>query len=102
MRAGRGCWSTADRMPIMARDRKSTRLNSSHSQISYAVFCLKKKKKCDNVISHFDQRNSRSSNVHNAQIIDRATHYSCSASLLNTHSDSPPSTPSSLHNIHHE
>src|SRR2546427_3636972 len=29
-------------------DRKSTRLNSSHSQISYAVFCLKKKKKKDN------------------------------------------------------
>src|SRR2546421_2233916 len=28
-----------------ARDRKSTRLNSSHDQISYAVFCLKKKKK---------------------------------------------------------
>src|SRR2546427_2351194 len=28
-----------------ARDRESTRLNSSHSQISYAVFCLKKKKK---------------------------------------------------------
>src|SRR5438309_6026199 len=28
-----------------ARDRKSTRLNSSHSSISYAVFCLKKKKK---------------------------------------------------------
>src|SRR2546430_2928324 len=28
---------------IARRDRKSTRLNSSHSQISYAVFCLKKK-----------------------------------------------------------
>src|SRR6185312_16999437 len=28
-------------------DRKSTRLNSSHDQISYAVFCLKKKKKTD-------------------------------------------------------
>src|SRR5688572_31911592 len=28
----------------LIRDRKSTRLNSSHSQISYAVFCLKKKK----------------------------------------------------------
>src|SRR5206468_7924914 len=28
-----------------AKDRKSTRLNSSHDQISYAVFCLKKKKK---------------------------------------------------------
>src|SRR2546430_7413228 len=33
------------------RDRKSTRLNSSHSQISYAVFCLKKKKKTLNTIS---------------------------------------------------
>src|SRR2546427_9545074 len=31
-----------------ARDRKSTRLNSSHSQISYAVFCLKKKKRKSN------------------------------------------------------
>src|SRR2546430_13440818 len=31
--------------PQLGRDRKSTRLNSSHSQISYAVFCLKKKKK---------------------------------------------------------
>src|SRR2546427_2052497 len=29
------------------RDRKSTRLNSSHSQISYAVFCLKKKNKIE-------------------------------------------------------
>src|SRR2546430_7424439 len=29
----------------LTADRKSTRLNSSHSQISYAVFCLKKKKK---------------------------------------------------------
>src|SRR2546430_9939465 len=30
--------------PIPREDRKSTRLNSSHSQISYAVFCLKKNK----------------------------------------------------------
>src|SRR2546430_14107361 len=36
----------AHRVPRLRprRDRKSTRLNSSHSQISYAVFCLKKKK----------------------------------------------------------
>src|SRR2546421_8947273 len=34
-----------DEIVIMDRDRKSTRLNSSHDQISYAVFCLKKKKK---------------------------------------------------------
>src|SRR3712207_7991698 len=33
------------RHPSDGRDRKSTRLNSSHANISYAVFCLKKKKK---------------------------------------------------------
>src|SRR2546430_9761110 len=33
-------------------DRKSTRLNSSHSQISYAVFCLKKKKETSNLTCH--------------------------------------------------
>src|SRR3712207_8461776 len=32
-------------MAIVAGDRKSTRLNSSHANISYAVFCLKKKKR---------------------------------------------------------
>src|SRR5256886_2931183 len=36
---------------VPATDRKSTRLNSSHSQISYAVFCLKKKKK--NTTQHY-------------------------------------------------
>src|SRR2546430_5278224 len=40
-RGGRRRQDGAKRRP----DRKSTRLNSSHSQISYAVFCLKKKKK---------------------------------------------------------
>src|SRR5688572_32334159 len=50
-------------------DRKSTRLNSSHSQISYAVFCLKKKKKkkkkkhirckINNIISESSNRLSR-------------------------------------------
>src|SRR5206468_7251889 len=37
--------SIAPSGPCPPRDRKSTRLNSSHDQISYAVFCLKKKKK---------------------------------------------------------
>src|SRR3712207_5854277 len=40
-------WSVSDRGvgPVMVvLDRKSTRLNSSHANISYAVFCLKKKK----------------------------------------------------------
>src|SRR2546427_6719306 len=34
---------TAELRSVITQDRKSTRLNSSHSQISYAVFCLKKK-----------------------------------------------------------
>src|SRR2546430_13202034 len=38
-------------------DRKSTRLNSSHSQISYAVFCLKKKK---TTRTHYTRTTSRS------------------------------------------
>src|SRR2546429_2830031 len=40
-------WQRALRL---AGDRKSTRLNSSHGYISYAVFCLKKKKKYQNAI----------------------------------------------------
>src|SRR2546430_10279694 len=40
-------------------DRKSTRLNSSHSQISYAVFCLKKKKYKSSPTSSQHQRSSQ-------------------------------------------
>src|SRR5947209_15304883 len=42
-----GCIPPLARRPVrrwLRRDRKSTRLNSSHANISYAVFCLKKKK----------------------------------------------------------
>src|SRR2546430_3804738 len=41
---------------VPPRDRKSTRLNSSHSQISYAVFCLKKKIKSKNVYSRVNSK----------------------------------------------
>src|SRR3989442_10097786 len=45
MASGWPCWSTTSaRSTSMQADRKSTRLNSSHVRISYAVFCLKKKK----------------------------------------------------------
>src|SRR2546430_9911562 len=45
---------------LVLQDRKSTRLNSSHSQISYAVFCLKKKKtttvqRCSTASSSYGQ-----------------------------------------------
>src|SRR5438309_8992740 len=39
------CFPDVQRRRLFGQDRKSTRLNSSHSSISYAVFCLKKKKK---------------------------------------------------------
>src|SRR2546430_13146229 len=61
---------TVFRFPAAIRDRKSTRLNSSHSQISYAVFCLKKKKSthtyCVPPIStnHSDYLHSRASLAH--------------------------------------
>src|SRR2546430_5374902 len=42
----------ADLDGVAQADRKSTRLNSSHSQISYAVFCLKKKKKIDYTVTY--------------------------------------------------
>src|SRR3712207_6991163 len=38
-------WAAVGGRSLAAEDRKSTRLNSSHANISYAVFCLKKKKK---------------------------------------------------------
>src|SRR2546430_9935540 len=43
---------------LLTGDRKSTRLNSSHSQISYAVFCLKKKNKHashEDILCHVEQ-----------------------------------------------
>src|SRR2546421_9687003 len=46
-------------------DRKSTRLNSSHDQISYAVFCLKKKKKQKNKTEVMKIMMSRNSHRHN-------------------------------------
>src|SRR5205085_11670960 len=45
-------------------DRKSTRLNSSHSQISYAVFCLKKKTQRERKVLQLGHRQVRSSGAH--------------------------------------
>src|SRR5256885_8554117 len=55
------------RLPIHnSRDRKSTRLNSSHLVISYAVFCLKKKKNKTNII-----QNIHSSPLSNSSLQDK-------------------------------
>src|SRR2546430_7152240 len=55
-----------------AQDRKSTRLNSSHSQISYAVFCLKKKK----------TNNARKYDAHTAPCLLPLTYSPSTLSLL--------------------
>src|SRR5476649_2978015 len=44
------------------QDRKSTRLNSSHTVISYAVFCLKKKKKTKRALSTLQQKKHKTKN----------------------------------------
>src|SRR5688572_31551307 len=51
---------------VAATDRKSTRLNSSHSQISYAVFCLKKKKKPKN--NTYQPKHKHQSPSHNPPV----------------------------------
>src|SRR5207249_11399297 len=75
------CATSSDRTwPIsVARvDRKSTRLNSSHVSISYAVFCLKKKKKNNNKIHdktqhHYLQPQHRTRTHNNTQHFHNAT-----------------------------
>src|SRR3712207_7450654 len=47
---------TRTKSAVVIRDRKSTRLNSSHANISYAVFCLKKKKTEAGLSSHAQKR----------------------------------------------
>src|SRR5258707_6119643 len=45
-----------DRQQVSRPDRKSTRLNSSHANISYAVFCLKKKRNVNRIAVSSDKR----------------------------------------------
>src|SRR3712207_7164706 len=71
-RAGRG---RGPCRPTPTADRKSTRLNSSHANISYAVFCLKKKKK-----KKYNVRikNTRKSNLlikHHDSLVIRSRYY---------------------------
>src|SRR5262245_63960892 len=61
--------------PVHARDRKSTRLNSSHLGISYAVFCLKKKnmdrmKSDDRAVTSSDQRTVNQTVTHGSDRSD--------------------------------
>src|SRR5215203_7192270 len=61
-RTGGAGWRRAARLHGR-RDRKSTRLNSSHANISYAVFCLKKKKNIHQDRTHKDKLNNKASQL---------------------------------------
>src|SRR5438874_10646838 len=69
---GRAARAHTGAMDLPALDRKSTRLNSSHVEISYAVFCLKKKKKATfmNQDSHYVNSMLRPSLTTSAVTID--------------------------------
>src|SRR5256886_11845819 len=62
-----GCTTNPSLIAKEKQDRKSTRLNSSHSQISYAVFCLKKKK-------HLNQLSAGSIICHKTSVRSKFLH----------------------------
>src|SRR2546427_4170698 len=66
LRRGHTPWGTAGRAD-RGSDRKSTRLNSSHSQISYAVFCLKKKKKKKILLQHVKETQTKLRTIQNLE-----------------------------------
>src|SRR5690348_17536236 len=65
--------SFAAKIAVGRTDRKSTRLNSSHPSISYAVFCLKKKKKKQENKQHTDQKDQLHQLVQNERLISVLT-----------------------------
>src|SRR3989440_1500802 len=80
----RAKWTTASQPSIARSDRKSTRLNSSHDQISYAVFCLKKKKRKGIFRSHDDTIHLNNSYDNTSNIVycfTRSTEHTESPSL---------------------
>src|SRR3989475_7020414 len=79
------------------RDRKSTRLNSSHSQISYAVFCLKKKKKNFRSETEITLSNISNSHIAFAHLCSHKTNTNvqsdfCSRSFVSLHYMLPDAT----------
>src|SRR2546430_5380472 len=70
---------------LIVLDRKSTRLNSSHSQISYAVFCLKKKKIL-NLFSRSRRKTNKRKSKHSALLRNKDTLHRMFMCLLDTNS----------------
>src|SRR5256886_13106836 len=75
-RTYRGVRRMSQEAITLATDRKSTRLNSSHSQISYAVFCLKKKK---TLTYHHDESTDSHRSALNSSVAGSYPSTACSA-----------------------
>src|SRR3989440_4434852 len=98
--------SLHDALPISSRrrhtrsDRKSTRLNSSHDQISYAVFCLKKKKRrVGRSEEHTSELQSRSDLVCRLLLEIKKSHYYTRrvfSPTLHSSRRNEPDTPASM------
>src|SRR2546430_6379308 len=84
---------------VAKRDRKSTRLNSSHSQISYAVFCLKKKK------NSFTEQGLRCLALRHVYIDAKlhffVAHVRITSTSLKMHSSTNSFCTKTLHECHH-
>src|SRR2546429_3085817 len=66
------------------RDRKSTRLNSSHGYISYAVFCLKKKKQTHNLTESHTYKLPKHTHIHIPSILPNQYYYTAIVDNLRT------------------
>src|SRR5690606_40803470 len=77
--AKRRAWARSRGRWRASRDRKSTRLNSSHVKISYAVFCLKKKKKKEDELK-FSKRKHKEKNQ--ISEVEGCTNEDCAFSVI--------------------
>src|ERR1022692_1115630 len=74
-------WTPDEAYPALS-DRKSTRLNSSHLVISYAVFCLKKKKKKQQHLTNEYEHVERTGSCVRSSCPAQCTHCYCASCLL--------------------
>src|SRR5438105_7322598 len=87
-----GCPNFLPSLPTASRDRKSTRLNSSHEWISYAVFCLKKKKNNKNSDNADDNNHNQQNVIKGSTKIHAEPAWSCCTQRMRSNDHSIAST----------
>src|SRR5256885_7216165 len=92
-------WESAN-SPEMPADRKSTRLNSSHLVISYAVFCLKKKKKITCQLCNPHSRTPSAADENSCCSMNSYLSSNTLTTVSSRHYIRPPTTSTSTRNQH--